>query len=115
MKKILLVLLSALIVFAAPACKKCKGEKPRARIINNGTAKSSVQIKTSGGNTININNVDPGSTSDYAEYDKGNVEFTVTTGKNVTIYNVDMQECFQYDIAIDANNEVTSTPTDRNK
>jgi hypothetical protein len=118
MKKIKLiafVLLAALVSLSLGSCKKCKGEKPRARIINDGTAKSSVQIKTSGGNTININNVDPGTTSEFAEYDKGNVEFTVTTGKNVTVYSVDMLECFEYNIRIDGNNNVTSEPTDRNK
>ena len=38
--------------------KKCKGQDPQARIINNGTKNVSVQIKTTNGNTVSINNVD---------------------------------------------------------
>src|ERR1041384_7081160 len=104
-RKILTLVFAAIIAVNFYSCKKCKGEKPRARIVNNGTAKSTVQVKTSGGNTSNINNVDPGQTSDYASYDAGNVEFTITVGnKSTVVYNAEMKECFEYDIEIDANN-----------
>jgi hypothetical protein len=99
---------------AFAACKKCKNEDPRARIINNGTNKASVQIKTSNGNTVNINNVDPGTSSDYSSYAPGNVTFTITVNGNNYEKTVDMQECFEYDIAIDQNNNITSIPRDRN-
>ena len=55
----LVLILSVCMIVVMDSCKKCKGEDPSARIINNGTDKASVQIKTSGGFTVNINNVDP--------------------------------------------------------
>jgi hypothetical protein len=111
---ILLLTLSAL-TFALPSCKKCRNEDPRARIVNNGTDKASVQIKTSEGNTVNINNVDPGAASDYSSYAPGKVTFTITVAGNDYVKEVDMLECYEYDIAIDQNNVVTSTPRDRNE
>jgi hypothetical protein len=107
--------LSALIVFGLSSCKKCRNEDPRARITNNGTNKASVQIKTSNGNTVNINNVDPGTSSDYSSYAAGDVTFTISVSGNDYVKTVPMQECFEYDIAIDQNNNITSTPTDRNE
>jgi hypothetical protein len=111
---VLLIAVSA-IALGLPSCKKCKNEDPRARINNNGTSKASVQIKTSSGNTVNINNVDPGTSSDYASYAPGLVTFTITVNNNPYEKTVEMLECFQYDIAIDNNNTVTSTPIDRNE
>jgi hypothetical protein len=115
MKKILVLLLFAgVAALGITSCKKCKNEDPRARITNNGTNKASVQIKTSNGNTVNINNVDPGTSSDYASYAAGTVTFTITVNGNTYEKTVDMQECYEYDIAIDQNNTITSTPHDRN-
>lgn len=96
------------------SCSKCKNEDPSARIINNGTEKASVQIKTSGGSTTNINNVDPGTSSDYASYAAGSVTFTITVSSNDYVETVQMEDCFNYDIAIDANNTITTTAVDRN-
>ena len=44
-----ILLIGIISMFGFNSCKKCKGEDPSARIINNGTEKASVQIKTSGG------------------------------------------------------------------
>lgn len=96
------------------SCKKCKGEDPSARIINNGTKKASVQIKTSGGNTININNVDPGISSSYASYAAGTTTFTITVSAVNYSRTVDMSQCYNYDIAIDGNNNISVNPIDRN-
>ena len=104
------------LVLAAGGCgKKCKGEDPRARITNNGTQKASVQVKTSGGNTININNVDPGTSSDYASYAPGTVTFTITVNNVNYVKTTDISSCFQYDIVIDRANVITVNGTDRNK
>ena len=113
-KIFILLLAVAVTAFSFSSCKKCKNEDPRARIINNGTNKASVQIKTSDGNTVNINNVDPGTSSEYASYAPGTVTFTITVNGNNYEKTVDMLECYEYDIAIDENNVVTSTPRDRN-
>jgi hypothetical protein len=103
-----------LSVSALTSCKKCKGENPRARIVNNGNVVANVQIKTTGGNTENINNIEPGAESDYRSYASGDVTFTITIGKDNVVKTVPMAQCFEYDIAIDKNNNVTSTPRDRN-
>ena len=66
-----MIALVGLFAITMNGCKKCKDEDPRARIINNGTQKASVQIKTSGGNTVNINNVDPSTSSAYSSYASG--------------------------------------------
>src|SRR5204863_9948248 len=98
LKLILLLTIAGIFISSLSACKKCKGEDPRARIINHGTDKASVQIKTSGGNTVNINNVDPGTTSAYDSYAPGLVTFTVTIKSVNYVINVQMEKCFEYDI-----------------
>lgn len=116
MKTIGLLLLFGL--FSLASCKKCKNEDPRARVVNNGTQSISVQIQTSGGNTVNINNIDAGQTSDYSSFAVGNVTFNISVGNgnNTSEYTttVAMEECYEYDIVLDASNTLTSVPTDRN-
>ncbi len=117
MKKIkflIAILLIGVAIISLNSCKKCKGEDPSAKIINNGTIKASVQIKTSEGNTVNINNVDPGTSSSYVSYAAGLVTFTITVSSNDYVETVQMEECYDYDIAIDANNNITTTAIDRN-
>lgn len=114
--KILTILIfSVLFAITLNGCKKFKDEDPRGRIINNGTQKASVQIKTSGGNTVNINNVDPGTSSSYTSYASGQTTFTIKVSNIDYVKTVDMSNCYDYDIAIDANNKITSTPIDRNE
>ena len=114
-KFLLTIILVGLFGITMNSCKKCKDEDPRARIINNGTQVASVQIQTSGGNTVNINNVDPGTSSAYSSYAAGQVTFTLKVSGINYAKTVDLSKCFEYDIAIDANNIVTSNPIDRNK
>ena len=116
MKKIGILLVGLSLVFGFQSCKKCKGEEPIARIINNGTESVSVHVETSGGNTININNILPGETSENKSFAAGNVDYTISIG-NLTDVNlaVAMEECWEYEILIDANNQVSSVPTDRNE
>ena len=95
-------------------CKKNVNEDPRARIINNGTGKAGVQIKTSNGNTININNVDPGTSSAYSSYAAGQVTFTITVNNSNYVKILDIGSGYDYDIAIDANNNITSISIRRN-
>jgi len=113
-KFLMMVMFTCLLAITFNSCKKCKNEDPRARVINNGTKVASVQIKTSGGNTENINNVNPGATSEVRSYAPGLVTYTISIEQNNFIYQVTMVECFEYDILIDANNNITSSPTDRN-
>ncbi len=108
------LILAGLFAITLNGCKKCKDEDPRARIINNGTQKASVQIKTSGGNTVNINNVDSGTSSAYSSYAAGLTTFTLKVNNIDYVKTVEMSKCYEYDIAIDNNNNITSTPVDRN-
>lgn len=116
MKTIGLLLLFGL--FSMTACKKCKNEDPRARVVNNGTQSISVQIQTTGGNTVNINNIDAGQSSSYSNFAVGNVTFNISvgSGNNTTNYtkSVAMETCYEYDIVLDNTNTITSVPTDRN-
>lgn len=113
-KAVLSIAFIGLLSMTLNSCKKCKNEDPRARIINNGTEQASVQIKTSGGNTININNVPAGTASEYGSYAPGQVTFTITVSSSDYVKVVEMGDCFDYDIAIDANNNIILTPIDRN-
>ena len=111
---LLLTLFASSSVLAMSSCKKCKDEDPRARITNNGTLRAGVQVKTSGGSTVNINNVDPGATSEYASYAAGQTTFTLKVNNVDYAKTVDVSKCHEYTIAIDRNNLVTVTHTDRN-
>lgn len=103
-----------LSTFFLNSCKECDGENPRARVINNGTKEVSVQIKTSEGNTENLNNVVAGKTSDYRSYSAGKITFTISVDKVDYVQEVSMSSCYEYDIKIDSNNNITTTSTDRN-
>ena len=50
---------------------------PQYRVANQRVDKANVQIKTSGGNTININGVDAGQTTAFSSVAEGNTEVTV--------------------------------------
>jgi hypothetical protein len=113
-KSLLLSFLLGLLTVSLNSCKKkCKNNPPQARIINNGSTVASVQIKTSDGNTVNINNVAPGTSSDYASYAPGDIKFTITVNKSDYIQNVSVGSCYLYDIAIDNNNNITVIPIEK--
>lgn len=109
-----MIVLAGLFVITLNSCKKSVNEDPRARIINNGTQKASVQIKTSNGNTVNINNVDPGTSSAYSTYAAGQITFTITVSSTNYVKVLDIGNGYDYDIAIDANNIITSISIHRN-
>lgn len=107
------IFLFALLALSLSSCKKCKNEQPAARIINNGTQNASVQIQTSNGNTVNINNVDPGTSSSYSNYAAGQVKFTLKINGVDYEETVQLSNCFYYDIAIDSNNNIATVAIDR--
>ncbi len=109
-----MLVLAGLFAIAFNSCKKSVNGDPRARIINNGTQKASVQIKTSNGNTVNINNIDPGTSSAYSSYAAGQVTFTITVNNSNYVKILDIGNGNDYDIAIDANNNITSISIHRN-
>lgn len=114
-KFLFMIAIAALFTMTITSCKKkCNGEDPRARIINNGTQKAGVQIKTSGGNTVNINDVQAGTSSGYSSYAAGQVTFTLKVNNIDYVKTVAMSQCYDYDIAIDVNGNITSTAISRN-
>ena len=116
MKSVIPILLGLVLILGTSSCKKCKNEDPRARIVNNGTEKISVQIQTSGGNTVNINNILTGEISDYASYAAGQIDFTISIGNlGDEFLSVVMEECWEYDIVVGTDNTISSIPTDRNE
>ncbi|WP_143434683.1 hypothetical protein [Hymenobacter roseosalivarius] len=108
------LLVSSLLALAASGCKKCEDEDPRARITNNGSQRASVQVQTTGGNTVNLNNVDPGTSSDYASYAAGQATFTLKINNVDYTKVVEVVKCHEYTIAIDRANGITVTDMDRN-
>ncbi len=115
MKQILFLSSLVICILTASCNKPCKNEQPRARIVNNGTDKASVQIKTSGGSTENINNIESGQVSAWSSFASGNTEFTVAVQgmPNDTMIPVVMVDCWEYEIIIDAANQVSSLPAER--
>lgn len=114
-KNLLLALLAGSCAVALSSCgDKCDDEEPRARIANNGTQRASVQVQTTGGNTVNINNIDPGVTSPYASYAPGRVTFTLKVNNVDYAKTTDITRCYDYTIAIDQANVITITGIDRN-
>lgn len=107
----LIILIIGLLSFTMNSCKKCNGEDPRIKIINNTTEKVSVQIKTTGGNTVNINNVEPNTSSEYTSVAPGKVTYTESDNDREMIF--DMIECTDYDITI-RENSTTTQVIDRN-
>ena len=116
MKKTLILFTVLALALSISGCKKCRKEDPRARILNSGNDKVSVQIMTTGGNTVNLNNIQGGQSSDFVSYAPGEVVFTIAFQSNPdVVLNVVMEECWEYEIVINPNNTVSSLPTDRNE
>ncbi|MDP2302419.1 MAG: hypothetical protein Q8N03_08350 [Ignavibacteria bacterium] len=74
MKKIIGVILFLGIIILSVGC--ADDPDPKFRILNDRSEKANVQIKTTGGNTININDVSSGQITDYQTAAEGNVEVT---------------------------------------
>lgn len=107
-------LLLVCVLTTTVSCNSCKDEPPRARILNNGNVDVSVQIKTSGGNTENINNIKPGTSSDFKSYAAGEVTFTITPkDKSEIIEKVNVENCMDYEIAVNQENKITVNHKER--
>lgn len=107
--------LSVIIIlfFTFFSCSDCNNEKPRARITNLGVENASVLIKTTSGNTENLNNIEPGKSSEFKSYNSGSITFTVTLKNSATISKtVEMGFCSEYEIIINKDNSITIIPTE---
>jgi hypothetical protein len=74
MKRILFGILSIAFILSMSACSK--EADPQFRILNQRPDKANVQIQTSGGNTININDVQQGQTTAYQSASEGTIVVT---------------------------------------
>lgn len=78
----------------------CSSEPPGVRVTNQNAGKANVQIKMANANTININDVAPGTSSGYQEIAEGatlataviqnvketpSIQFTAVKDKNYTV------------------------------
>ncbi len=73
MKQIHLFLIAIGFLFSLSACSS---EDPQFRIYNERTDKANVQIQTTGGNTININDIGSGQTTAYRSVTEGTIDVT---------------------------------------
>lgn len=71
MKKIFLVLMVCVLSLSVDGCSK---NKPKVRVSNQRADITDVQLKRSGGNTYNMNDVGGNSTTGYIEVDVSNYE-----------------------------------------
>ncbi|MBU0473274.1 MAG: hypothetical protein KKF62_03845 [Bacteroidetes bacterium] len=74
MKKLLVSIISVLFLLAIVSCSD--EENPKFRIRNERTTKANVQVQTTGGNTININDVEEAETTAYQSAAEGNIVAT---------------------------------------
>jgi hypothetical protein len=113
--KIIISLFVIVLSISFLNCSGCDGENPTVMLINNGTGKADIQIKTSGGNTENINNVLVGTQSDRRSFAEGDVEFTINIqgANDPVVYNLRITTCRDYIITINSDNSVTSSFNDR--
>jgi hypothetical protein len=109
-----LSLVGILAIFTA-CSNNCDMENPTVRLVNNGDAKADIQIKTSGGNTENINNIQPGSSSPPRSFSPGAIEFTIAIqGVNdPVIYNLKVFYCVDYTVDINPDNTVSGSWNER--
>ena len=92
-------------------CDSCDGENPSVQLVNNGTGKADIQIKTSGGNTENMNNIQPGTSSDRRTFARGDIEFTISIQgvPDDIVYVLHTDFCNDYTVTINSDNSVTSS------
>jgi hypothetical protein len=115
MKKLAVLFIVFLFTSFISCSDKCEGENPTVSLVNNGTGKADIQIKTSGGNTENINNIEIGSSSATRSFDPGNIEFTIAIQGVVDpiVYELQVFHCADYVVMINGDNIVSGTATER--
>ena len=115
MKTLAAVVIILLFTSFIGCSDKCDGENPTVRLVNNGTGKADIQIKTSGGNTENINNIEIGASSAARSFDQGDIEFTITIQgvPDPIVYQLQVFHCADYVVTVNGDNSVSGTATER--
>jgi hypothetical protein len=80
-----LIISSVLIILSSIGCSNTEPTKePQFRVANDHSGKANVQIKTTGGNTININDVDSAYRSPYQSAAQGLISVTANAQGDTT-------------------------------
>jgi hypothetical protein len=99
------------------SCGKCENEPPTVALVNHGSGKADIQVKTSGGNTENINNIYPDASSERRTFAPGIITFTIAIQgvDQSVVYELQTDNCNDYDVVISSDNTVNSAGTPREK
>ena len=111
MKKLFLIALFTFTMLQISCSDDCENENPTVVLVNNGTDKADIQIKTSGGNTENINNIATGTSSERRSFSRGNIEFTISiqgVAENI-VYILPTDYCTAYTVTIKEDNTVSGS------
>ena len=110
MKRVLSLIFIGLIIISA-CSDECEKKNPTVVLVNNGLTKADIQIKTSGGNTENVNNILPGQTSEKRSFSPGEIEFTVAIQgvQEPVEYVLATSYCTEYIVTINEDNTVTGS------
>lgn len=110
MNKILFIIFIGIVLFSA-CSDDCDKENPTVVLVNNSLTKADIQIKTSGGNTENVNNIQPGTSSEKRSFAPGDIEFTVTIHgvQDPVEYVLSTSYCTEYTVTINEDNTVNGT------
>jgi hypothetical protein len=110
MSKSLYIIIFIITVLHFGCSDTCDGENPIVQLFNNGTGKADIQIKTSGGNTENINNIEPGTYSEKRSFNPGEIEFTIAIQgeNNPIVYFLIIDFCTENFVTINEDNTVST-------
>ena len=110
MKKTTIMLLIVFVALIVGCSDDCESQNPTVKLTNNGTDNADIQIKTSGGNTENINGVEPGTTSEKRSFAPGKIEFTISIKgePEPIVYELVTVYCHDYTVKINEDNSVSS-------
>jgi hypothetical protein len=95
LKNTLIRILSFAFIIALTSCSD--DPDPKFRIHNERLNKANVQLQTSGGNTININDVEPGQVTAYQSASIGNITVTAV------IQNESVSPTITFNAVVDEN------------
>jgi len=111
MKTIIYLIIVSVSFFLLGCSDHCEGENPAVQLFNNGSGKADIQIKTSGGNTENINNIESGTSSEKRSFDPGEIEFTIVIQgvDDPIVYYLFVVYCTANIVTINEDNTVTAT------
>lgn len=91
------------------ASTPCVGENPKARLTNNSNLVANLEIFDENGVLVNHEyDLQPGETSDWKDFNAGEVSFKISTTASEKAITIDMVNCSAYDVTIDENNHLNT-------